>query len=150
MIQVRSVIDAVQSHALASGYFDSVNGHEPKSAPGEGLTYSVWAQQLGPARLSGLASTSARIALTGRLYKPFRSEPDDSIDPDMVDALDALMGAYAGNFTLGGLVRSVDLQGSDGTPLSAQAGYQTIDRQVYRILDITIPLIINDAWTQGA
>lgn len=150
-LTIRTLIDALVSHASAAGFFDSVNGHEPKSAPGDGLTYSVWVQQIGPATgASVLAATAARVAMTGRLYKPFRSQPDDSIDPDMVDALDALLAAYSGDFTLGGTIRNVDLLGAHGEPLGMRAGYQTIDKTVYRILDITIPMIISDAWTQEA
>lgn len=150
MIGISALIDAITSHASASGYFDSVNGHEPKSAPGDGLTYAVWVAEVGPARSSGLASTSARVVLTGRIYKPFLSIPADSIDPDMINALDNLLEAYSGDFTLSANARHIDLQGSDGAPLSARAGYQSIDRTVYRVIDITIPIIINDAWIQEA
>jgi hypothetical protein len=150
MIGIAALIDAVTSHAAASGFFDSVNGFEPKSAPGGDLTYAVWVQSIEPAHLSGLTSTSARVTLTGRLYKPFLSKPEDSIDPDMIAAVDALMEAYAGHFTLSANARNIDLQGSDGEPLNVRAGYQNVDKTIYRVMDITIPIIVNDAWTQGA
>lgn len=146
---ISAVIDAVTSHAAASGFFDDVQGHEPKSAPGDGLTYAVFVSGIGPARTgNGLATTSARVELTGRIYKPFLSQPEDLIDPNVVNAADALFTAYSGDFELGANVRCIDLLGSDGTPLSARAGYQTVDKLVYRVLDITIPVLINDAWTQ--
>lgn len=145
-----SVIDAVTSHASSSGYFDEVQTHEPKSPPGTGLTYAVFLAAVGPVPASGLSSTSARVELTGRIYKPFLSEPKDLIDPNLADAVDALMTAYSGDFDLGGDARCVDLLGAYGQPLGARAGYQTIDRTVFRVIDITIPVIINDAWVQGA
>lgn len=150
MIGIAALIDAVTSHASAAGLFGSVNGHEPKSAPTDGLSYSVWVQQIGPARSSGQAATSVRVELTGRIYKPFRQQPEDSIDPDMIGAVDVLVSAYAGDFTLGGNARHIDLQGSDGAPLAARAGYQTIDRVPFRVVDITIPIIVNDAFSQEA
>src|SRR6185437_10624643 len=63
-----------------------------------------------------------------------------------------LMGAFSGDFDLGGVadVREVDLLGANGTKLSAQAGYVEIDRRMYRIMTINIPIVINDAFSQVA
>lgn len=151
-VNTARLINAVTSAAAASGYFDAVQGHEPKSAPpGTGLTYAVFLSALEPvAAASGLAATSARVELTGRIYKPFTSQPEDLIDPNLADAADALITAYSGDYDLGGYARNVDLLGAHGTGLSLRAGYQTIDRTVYRVLDITIPIIVNDAFPQGA
>lgn len=150
-INFPALIDALTSAGSASGYFDEVQGHEPKSAPGTGLTYAVFLATLAPvAAASGLAVTSARVEFTGRIYKPFRSEPEDLIDPNLAAAADALMTAYSGDFDLGGYARNVDLLGAHGSPLGLRAGYQKIDTQIFRVLDITIPIIVNDAWAQGA
>lgn len=150
-LDVRTILDAVESHALQSGYFQAVNGHEPKVAPQNGLTCAVWVEQIGPARgTSGLSSTSTRLGLFVRLYSPMLSEPEDAIDPDMMTALDALMGAYSGDFTLGDLIRMVDLLGAYGDPLGARAGYLTTSGAEYRVMTITLPLIVNDLWEQAA
>lgn len=150
-LDIRTILDAVESHALASGFFQAVNGHEPKSAPQNGLTCAVWVEQIGPARGgSGLASTSTRLALFVRLYTPMLSEPEDAIDPDLMTALDALLAAYSGDFELGGLIRQVDLLGTYGDPLGARAGYLTTSGAEYRVMTITLPLIVNDLWEQVA
>lgn len=149
-LDIRTILDAVETHALASGYFQAVNGHEPKSAPQNGLTCAVWVEQIGPARGgSGLSSTSTRLALFVRLYTPMIQEPEDAIDPALMDALDALMAAYSGDFTLGGLVRQVDLLGIYGDPLGASAGYLTTSGAEYRVMTITLPLVVNDLWSQA-
>lgn len=147
-LQISSILTAVASHALSSGQFDRVNKHEPKVAPGKGVTCAVWVDRVEPVKSSGLNSTTARIALMIRTYQSMLSEPRDMIDPAMVAAVDALMGAYSGDFELGGLIRSVDLLGAYGTPLSAQAGYMEQDKRLYRVMTITLPLIVNDVWNQ--
>lgn len=147
---INAVINALVSHARALGVFDTVHAHEPKSMPGMGLHYAVFMANLGPARTgSGLAATTARLELAGRIYKPFASQPEDDIDPTLVDALDVLFSAYTGDFELGGSVRNVDVLGSQGSALSARFGYTTIDKQTYRTIDIVIPVIVNDAFTQS-
>jgi regulator of RNase E activity RraA len=77
-------------------------------------------------------------------------EPQDAIDPQVCDAADDFMGRVSGGFTLNGLVRDVDLLGEYGTGLSAQAGYIRVQQSEYRCMTITIPLLVNDVWTQGA
>ncbi|MEV0015444.1 hypothetical protein [Streptomyces tendae] len=151
-LDARTLLSAVESHAAASGFFAHINGaHEPKSPPVSGLTCAIWVEQIGPARGgSGLNSTSARLALFVRLYAPINNTVPDSIDPALMDALDWLMAAYSGDFELGGLVRKVDLLGAYGEPLGARAGYLNESGTEYRVLTITLPLIVNDLWNQEA
>lgn len=149
-LDILSLTDAVTSHASASGHFETVNGHEPKNAPTTGgLTAAVWADRVTPLRSSGLDSVSVLLVFNVRIYGSAQSEPADAIDPNMLAAVDVLCAAYAGDFTLGGLVRSVDLLGSNGSPLSVQAGYLTQDGVLYRVMTISVPVIVNDLWTEA-
>lgn len=149
-LDATGIVNAVMSHAMASGLFSRVNGFEPKSHPGSGLTAAVWADTIGPIpAASGLAATSGRVVLKMRLYTNMIQEPQDAIDPEMLKAVDVLMTAYSGDFTLGGLVRNVDVLGSSGTPLSAQAGYINVSGQLMRVYDVTVPIVANDLWVQA-
>ena len=142
--------DAALGHAQASGWFDRVIGHEPKNAPGDGLTLALWVDgfQPIPAR-SGLTATSARIGLSARLYMPMLHEPQDEIDPTLLSAADQLIADYSGDFTLGGLVAQVDLLGAHGEPLGGRAGYLEHDGKVFRVFALAVPLIVNDLWEQA-
>lgn len=143
----QQVIEAVAGHVMQSGWFDRVNQHEPKSAPGNQLTAAVWVQGMRPAT-SGLASTSVRFELSVRLYSSMLAEPQDMIDPNLMAAAWDLWADYSGHFTLGGLVESVDLLGKDGNPLESEAGYIPIDNRLYRVITITLPVKVNDAFDQ--
>jgi hypothetical protein len=149
-MDITAILNGVVSHALASGLFETVNQHEPKSAPGNGLTAAVWAQEIAPvATGSGLAATSGRVEFWLRIYTNMLSEPQDAIDPNVLTAVDTLMTAYSADFTLGDQVKDIDLLGEHGTPLSAKAGYLNQDGKLYRVMDIVLPLIINDIWAQS-
>ncbi|MFF8901667.1 hypothetical protein ACF082_29770 [Streptomyces lydicus] len=150
-LDILGVTDALVSHAMASGYFEQVNGHEPKSAPaGGGLTAAVWANQVTPLRASGLASVSVLLVFNVRLYTSAQTQPADAIDPSMLAAVDDLCAAYSGDFTLGGLLRSVDLLGAHGQSLDVQAGYIQQDGALYRVMTITVPCVVNDLWEEEA
>jgi len=141
--------DAVVTHALSIGLFDQVNQHAPKNPPSSGLSLSITGDRIGGIRSSGLASLSARVVLTLQVFASMQMEPADDIDATVFGAVDALFGAYCGDFTLGGLVRAVDLIGSEGTGLDAALGYVTVDGIEYRHAAITLPLLINDVWTEA-
>lgn len=150
-IKSQALIDALASHAMASGYFDRVNQHEPKNKPGRGLTCAMWIDRIEPAeKRSGLYQTSARVTFNVRVYTNMLQNPQDSIDPNVMIASDALFEAYSANFTLGGLIEEVDLLGMTGKPLYGQSGYINIDNMVYRVFTITVPCIVSDAWPQAA
>ncbi|MGW0587460.1 hypothetical protein [Streptosporangium sp. NPDC002607] len=148
-LDATTILDGITSHALALGLFERVNSHEPKNAPGNGLTAAVWVDSIAPVPTgSGLASTSARLVFNVRIYTGAEQEPADAIDPNMLAATDALMSAYSGDFTLGGSVRNVDLLGQAGTSLSAQAGYIQHDSKLLRVMTLVVPVIVNDVWEQ--
>jgi hypothetical protein len=149
-VDIDGVLNAITSHAATTGYFDQINGHEPLNRPGHGLTAAVWIDHVRPVTSSGLDSTSVLLVFNVRLYTSTLQEPQDAIDPEMVRAIDALFTAYIGDFTLGGLVRNVDVYGADGPPLDAQAGYLRQDEVLYRVITITLPLVVNDVWDEVA
>jgi hypothetical protein len=97
-----------------------------------------------------LTATTALLTFNVRVYSWISQDPPDEIDPVMLTAVSALMDAYTGHFTLGGLIKNVDLLGSQGVPLSADAGYIQQSETSYRVYTITVPLVINDLWTQAA
>lgn len=150
-MNTQALVDAALSHAAAAGNFERVTGSEILTQPGSGLSVAIWAQRIRPiAATSGLAATSAHVQLMVRIYSNALQQPFDAIDPMMMAAVDALMTAYSTDFTLGDLVRQVDLLGAHGDALAATAGWlRHPDGGTSRVFDITLPLIVNDAWTQA-
>lgn len=141
---------AVMSHAQGLGLFGNVLDHEPVSAPGSGLSYAVWVKNVRPVPArSGLASVSARLELNGRIYMPADTEPQGDVDASVTGAVSGLFNAYCGDFQLGGSVAEVDLLGEHGASISADFGYTRFDSTTYRVAMLTIPLIINDLWTEA-
>ncbi len=67
----------------------------------------------------------------------------------MLNVVDKLIAAFVADFSLGGKSRNIDIFGAHGFPLSARAGYIDIDNKKFRIMDITVPVIVNDVWSEG-
>lgn len=147
---IRTLFSEVTSHAQSLGIFERVNQHEPENSPGTGASYSVWLSGIAPAAGgSGLAATTGRVEFTGHIYTRQRSRPTDQVDPDIMLLASNVIGAYSGDLTLGGTVRDVDLLGAHGQPLSARAMYVNFQGTPFRVMEITLPVIINDLWAQA-
>lgn len=149
----RDITESLQSKAMALGRFELVNGAEPKGAPGNGLNAGIWVQDFRPAaEFSGVASTSMVLTMAFRVYSDMLAEPDGRIDPNMMEAVGAFITAVSADFTLDGMsnVTAVDLLGSAGSGLGGQAGYVEIDRKMFRIFTVDIPIILSDVFDQVA
>ncbi len=148
--QIAEIANQLYSKISTLGYFANVDMHEPKSAPTGDLTVGVFVQQMVPVpAASSLVSTAFRIEYIARIFKPFKAAPEGLIDINIGMAAAAIIGAFSGDFDLTGTVRNVELLGATGAALGGRAGYQTIDGTSYRTMDITVPVIVSDAFTQG-
>jgi hypothetical protein len=139
---------AVISEASQLSAFGRVFAHEPRNAPGVSLTLALWLGPIRPVTTSGLANVSGSVTYMGRIYKSMagaNAKEDDAIDAAVLSALAQLYGAFSGGFTLGETVRNIDLFGMSATP-----GYLEQDGKFFRIVELVIPIIINDLWSESA
>lgn len=151
-LQLASAVDALHNFASRTGLFDAVVDHEPKSSPSAtGVSCALWLGDIRTvAGASGLASVSVRVEYMYRLYTSMLSEPQDAIDPRIADATDQLFSALCGSFTLSGVLRNIVIFDDDsGEGLRARPGYINIDRAIFRTMDITVPMLIDDVYTEA-
>lgn len=150
MINTVEVTDRLVSHVMSTRRFNRVNTSENRDVT-KGLTAEVWFQRLTPApSQSGLAAVTVRLEYTIRVRAALPRGNSDQIDPQVLEAVDDLMERYCTDFTLEGVVKEVDIFGSSGEGLESNSGYIKIDDVDYRVVDITLPLIINDVWEEEA
>lgn len=150
-MDVDAILAALRSMAERSGKFETVQGSEPKSTPGNGVTGAFWFTALDPVpAASGLASTAIRLVMTLRIYIPSTAQPQDAIDPQIISAAGAMFTALSGGFTLGGLIEEIDLLGAYGEPLSGRPGWLPFGDEKFRTIDILIPIIVTDEYIQAA
>lgn len=143
---------AVMAAMSRAGGFEGVIGHEPREAPNQGLFGACWLLGIRPVpRQSGLSIASTVVTFLMRLYVPAGTgdnQPYDEIDRDLLAATDRVLALLVGGFTLGGRVRNVDVFGAASPGLSADAAYQVFGDARFRVMTITLPLIVNDMFEE--
>jgi hypothetical protein len=102
--------------------------------------------------LSGTNVTSLRVAFIIRLYLSVSQQTPDVVDPRMMHATATIMQAFNQGFTFTETVYAVDLLGEQGVRLSAHCGYMKVGSPegsaLYRIMDITVPVLLTNVWQQ--
>jgi hypothetical protein len=143
------VLDAVRSHAQSTAAFNVLMSHEPKQAPGAGLTFACWLSAMDPIeRASGLAVTSLRVELTVRVYMPFMGSDPDTVDTRVAHVTSALFAKYIADFDLFESADAVDIKGIYGDKLGMRGGFLNQDNKLFRVADIRIPLIFFDVYPE--
>ena len=144
--QAKALFEAIRSYAQELGIFQAAETHDPWNAPGNRLFCSI---TLGPVRpvavASGLAAVSGQVTLLVRVWSGAEQKPLDNIDPEVLSAVCSLMGAFAGGFTLAGTVRNIDL-----FAMSAQPAYVDFEGKPFRTVEISLPILIDDLFSEVA
>jgi hypothetical protein len=141
------IVKKLATIALATGKFTRVNRYEPRGNPANGLTMALLSGPKTPIKSSGLSKVSLRWQIDGQIYLPMHMTPPEDIDEKLSGAAAHYLELLCGQFTLGGLVRCVDVFGMDGEGLSATPGYIENNGKMYRVEQLVIPLLINETWT---
>ena len=149
---ILSLFQNLKTQAETSGLFQRVLGHEPRSAPGGGFSYALWLGPVTPVPgLGGLTATAGRVEIQARIYVPFLEKSEDQIETDMMRHVLQMIGFYSGEFTAGGTVYAIDLEGMHGAPLeSGTVGYIDLGGTILRVAELMIPVLIDNLWTQAA
>lgn len=151
-------LEALLSVAQRTGLFEQAKIGESKSAPtNEGLSLDVFGMTMTTVSVnSGLTAATARVEFQLRIMKDMKTQPEDSIDFDVLAAADEVMNALVGGYTLDGEIFAVDVLGAYGEALRAEAGYITIGGgaagsggRMFRVMDVFVPIVIDNCWTYG-
>ena len=146
---IQTTLNAVASKMQASGYFQNaiVQIGEPKSPPtGQGISAAIWMNRVGVVGTT-LTKTIESHVISVRLYTDMLAEPQEDIEMNLAAVTSDFMGDLCGEYDLGGTIRNVDFAGEYGTGLSAEWGHVDVSGKMCRVVDITIPLTVDDSGT---
>ena len=144
---IKATLEAVQNHLLKGAYLKKVQIGEPKAPPSEPLAAALFMNRVGIVLIFAGGDTRESHVVTLRVYRDMLAEPQESIELDLALAVSDLSSDLLGEFDLGATIMSIDAAGAHGTPYGAEWGYVDVGGRMYRIVDVTIPLIVDGSAT---
>lgn len=148
---VKATLQAMQSHLKASGYFQDVLIGEPKGPPGGNKpTAALFMNSASVVQIMLDGGTVESHIVTLRVYRNMLQESTEKAETDLAEAVSKTSEDILGEFDLGGNIRNVDAAGMHGSGVRFDWGYIQIDQTMFRICDITVPLIVDNSVTMAA
>ncbi len=145
VFDITATLASILSKVSASGAFVGYQIGEPKSPPsGAGLFAAVFMADVSVVSLTG-GTTIERHDVTLRIYRDMLAEPQGDIEKDLAKAVTDISNDLASDFDQGTTVRSIDIGGWYGEPLSTSWGYVEVSGNMYRTADMAIGLIVDDS-----
>lgn len=141
-----ALFKALQSYAQKLNLFQAVVTSEPENAPGNRLYCSIVLDDpciTCDGSRSGLNSVTGTISFLVNIWSAANQRPLESIDPEVLAVAGSFIGALAGGFTLGGTIRNIDL-----FAVRARPAWADFQGKQYRVMQVNVPAVINDLWTE--
>jgi hypothetical protein len=124
---------------------------EPFS-PVSDTTAAIMLQAYDPAGTT-LSDTIDVWEVLVRLYAKAGMTPTDAetVELTLAYGFSQVAAALAGAFTLGGTVRAIDWAGEEaGRRLAAKWGHIVMSGTIFRVVDVSVPVIVDDSATFAA
>jgi hypothetical protein len=151
---IKATLDAISSHIARTGYVNDVRIGEPVAPPDavDKMHAAIYMTSAGVVSLT-LSTTIEVHSVVVRLYRRAAfGQGDDAgqVETEMALAVSQVTSNLVGEFDLGATMRNIDIAGQYGQSLSATWGYITIGNTVFRTVDLTVPLVVDESATQAA
>ena len=151
---IKSTLEAIESHISRSGYVGDVRIGEPVAPPDatDRIHAAIYMATAGVAELTLSSTTEVHVCIA-RLYRRAAfGEGDDAgqVEMDMALAVSEISSNLIGEYDLGSSIRNIDVAGQFGQAVTAQWGYVALNQTMYRTVDITIPLVVDGSAEQAA
>lgn len=141
VVTLRSPLRVLESHLAASGWFQGGVAIGEPSEPPSSVHAAISMDRISWNIPQPLDQTSELRTVRIVLYARHMEEPRDEVELSLEHAVDEMMEDYFGDFQLGG-VRAPSMP-----DVEAQFGYQQVAQTWYRIVEISLPLIVDNSAT---
>jgi hypothetical protein len=148
--EIGSTLNAVATYVQKSGLFHTVQIGEPKSPPGQGYHAAIFMRSAAINLVYAGGDTRENHTITLRIYRDMLAEQTDSqqnLENEMAVVVSKLMSDLCGDSDLESTVMTIDIAGMDGSVLRAEYGYLDVGGTMYRMCDVTVPLVVNGSAT---
>ena len=144
VFNIRATLQALQSHLTASGYYPGgAEIGELKIPPGEAITAAIFMNAVTTEMLT-INTVRETHTVTVRLYKNMLDKPEQETEFALAEAAALTTEDFLGDLQMGGEIFTVDVS---NTTLTETWGYLDVGGVMFRIVDLIVPLVVNNTVT---
>jgi hypothetical protein len=147
---IANTLHAMETYIQNLGLFQTVQIGEPKQPVGQGFHAAIYMDNVSVTMVYAGGDTRENHVVTLRIYRDMlaeQNEPQLNLESEMASVLSKLMENLLGDTDLESTVMSIDAAGMDGGNMTASFGYTDVGGSMYRVVDISVPLIVNGSAT---
>ena len=147
---IATTLHAMETYVQKTGLFQTVQIGEPKSPVGQGFHAAIFMNSVSITMVYAGGDTRENHIVTLRVYRDMLAENTDpqlNLESEIAVVLSKLMEGLLGDTDLESTVMTIDAAGMDGGNMAASFGYTDVGGSMYRVADITVPLIVNGSAT---
>ena len=145
---IKASVEALRDFGKKSGYFsDVVIGEPTKVLAGEKLSAAVYTQSARVVAVAVNGGTVEVHTVTFRIYRKALTDPVSAAELELALGVQQLLSDILADSDLGATIRAIDVGGIYGETVGTEWGYVELGGVLYRVADITIPLIVDDSAT---
>ncbi len=142
VVKLKNTLLAIQKHLRGTQRLPSVSIGEPLEPPGDMHAAVFPFAYSNPA--TTLNGSIERRSVMVRIYVNALREPREQIEFDLDEAASELHSDILGDFDLGGDIRNIE-----PTLITTTFGYIDVGPTKFRIVDILIPMTVDDNATMA-
>jgi hypothetical protein len=147
--KIKDTLHAVQSHLAGNGWLTKVDAGEPKAAPSEQFSASVFMDSVSVALVFANGGTREVHNVVIRVLTNMLSIPTEDVEYNLAEIVQQMVSDLIADYDLGGTINHIDVGGIYGDGISTSWGHIDIAGTFFRLAEIRLPLVVDDSGTSS-
>ena len=144
---IKDTLKVIESKIATSGQVKTTQVGEPKSPPSNLPAAAIYMDSVRLYRLTVDGGTGEVHTVNVRVYADMLQEPQEWNEYGLAEVAENLINQLFIDADLAGKIMAIDVAGMAGQGVEMRWGYLDVSGKMHRIVDITLPLLVNDSIT---
>ena len=142
---IKDTLKIIESKIKASGQVRYSQVGEPKAPPGSLPAAAIYMDSVRIYRTTVDGGTGEVHTVNVRIYADMLLEPQEWNEYGLAEVAENLVNALLIDADLSSKIMQIDAAGMAGQGVAMNWGYLDVGGKMHRIVDISLPLLVNDS-----
>lgn len=144
---IKDTLRVIESKVKATGQVAMAQVGEPKAPPSTLPAVAIFMDSVRIYKMTVDGGTGEVYTVNLRVYADMLKEPQEWNEYGLAEVAENLVNKLLTDADLNSKVMTIDAAGIAGEGVGLRWGYLDVSGKMHRIVDITLPLLVNDSVT---